>query len=70
MLSVDLFGYPKSTEHPHKLPNLIVKELLKLSPEKDRPFYSYGSLCQETFYLSSGWPFGPVHSRGRILQPI
>jgi hypothetical protein len=62
------FGYPKSTEHPHKLPNLIVKELLKLSLEKDRLFYSTGCLCQEKLELFSSWRVPPVRSRARILQ--
>ncbi len=48
---LSIFGYPKSTEHPHKLPNLIVKELLKLSLEKDRLFYSTACLCQEKSQL-------------------
>ncbi|RLW52582.1 MAG: hypothetical protein B6D70_03385 [gamma proteobacterium symbiont of Stewartia floridana] len=56
---LSIFGYPKSTEHPHKLPNLIVKELLKFSLEKDRLFYSAGCLCQEKTQLFSSWSVMP-----------
>jgi hypothetical protein len=59
MLSVDLLVTQKSTEHPHKLPNLIVKELPGILPGKDRPFYRACRLCQELFRLSSSWPAGP-----------
>ena len=48
---LSIFGYPKSTEHPHKLPNLIVKELLEIFV-RERPPILHDQLLESRTYLS------------------
>jgi hypothetical protein len=70
--SLSIFGYPKSTEHPHKLPNLIVKEL----PEtffRERPLIlndpQLVSRSFSTFFTLAGavGPFESAYSTARLV---
>ena len=49
MLS-SIFGYPKSTEHPHKLPDLIVKELPEIFVRERPPILHGRLLASRTFW--------------------
>jgi hypothetical protein len=66
MLSVDLLVTQKSTEHPHKLPNLIVKELPEFYQGKTA-HSTVPAACVKNFFifLQAGLP-GHL-SRARIL---
>jgi hypothetical protein len=46
---LSIFGYPKSTEHPHKLPDRIVKELPDIFVRERPPILRCRPLVSRTF---------------------
>lgn len=59
------FGYPKSTEHPHKLPNLIVKELPGYFLPRKTAYFTEPSACVKIFlnFFQAGEPAQSVRER-------
>ena len=64
MLS-SIFGYPKSTEHPHKLPDLIVKELPKNFHLGKTAYFTVPVACVKNFLelFQAGGVTRPVRER-------
>jgi hypothetical protein len=62
--SASIFGYPKSTEHPHKLPNLIVKEHLRIFFRERPPILHARLLVSRSFstFFKLPGPAGPFES--------
>jgi hypothetical protein len=70
--SLSIFGHPKSTEHPHKLPNLIVKELLEIFFRERPPILQDPLLVSRTFstffkLTGSAGLFESAYSTARLV---
>jgi hypothetical protein len=63
MLS-SIFGYPKSTEHPHKLPNLIFKERPKYFHLGKTAYFTDPVACVKNFlnFFQAAVLAGPFES--------
>jgi hypothetical protein len=66
--SLSIFGHPKSTEHPHKLPDRIVKELPENFIRERPPILQCRALVSRTFLTFFKLAVKPGWLRARILQ--
>ncbi|MCU7947202.1 MAG: hypothetical protein KZQ72_11260, partial [Candidatus Thiodiazotropha sp. (ex Cardiolucina cf. quadrata)] len=65
-------GYPKSTEHPHKLPNLIVKELPGYFLPRKTAYFIELSACVKIFlnFFKLANPLSPYESAYCTVQLV
>ena len=70
--SLSIFGHPKSTEHPHKLPDRIVKELPKIFVWERPPILKDRLLVSRIFltFFKLAVKAGPVESAYSTVRLI